>query len=64
VEKYNFNISAIFGFVIWIVNIQILTIIKTPTCFGTRFPSSGSYYNKAVKAKHFSLGTNLPYLNA
>jgi hypothetical protein len=59
VEKYNFNISAIVGFVVRIIKIQFITIMKTPTCFGTSLPSSGSYYNKAVKAKHFSPGTTV-----
>jgi len=64
VKKYNFNISVIVDFVVWIIKIKFITIIKTPKLFGTRLPSSGSYYNKAVKANHFSLGTTLPYLNA
>jgi len=27
-----------------------ITHTKTPTCFGAQVPSSGSYYNKSVRA--------------
>lgn len=32
-------------------NTVCFTHIKTPTCFGTQMPFSGSYYNKDVRAK-------------
>ena len=32
-------------------NTAQLTLITTPTCFGTQMPSSGIYYNKGVQAK-------------
>jgi hypothetical protein len=32
--------------------IKYIQKYKTPTCFGTEVPSSGSYFDKGIKGQH------------
>ena len=46
---YFFHFSIYFPTIQYtIYNTIYLTHIKTPTCFGTQVPSSGSYYNQGI----------------